>query len=182
MSESNETAKFYLVPEADNCITHAGLTLEPVIGVNKVDSSDSCSSLADKKPGSFPDQPRSFSDATYLRLSLLRATFIARLRLLVNLFFIWPWVIFLEIPWLIVSGIFLVITAFWLSVSSAFTVLVDLLKTAAAWTILACYLCAFSLQATWITLRNVAVARRGQLTIREVLDSISGNRASAASS
>jgi hypothetical protein len=79
----------------------------------------------------------------------------------------------------------LIFTVSWLSISLAFNAvagLIGLFTTALAWMILACHLCVFSLHATWIALRNVAVARRGQLTIREVLDSISGNRALEASS
>lgn len=95
---------------------------------------------------------------------------------------LWPRIIFLVLPRLAISTIALVVTEYCISTPLASRAFVKLLTTVVAWTILGCYICAFSLQATWTTLKNVAVARRGQLTIREVLDSISGNRGLGASS
>ena len=160
--------------------------MAPVLDVKEVNSPDSCSPVANQTsagcPGTPESQIASISDAIYYRLYFLWINVIARLRILVELVFFWPRIVFLEIPRLAICAAVLGITVSWLSVSRAFNVVLELLKTVTAWIILACYLCAFSLQATWITLKNVAVARRGQLTIREVLDSISGNRALEASS
>jgi hypothetical protein len=109
-------------------------------------------------------------------VSLLWLGLITRICILLELVVLWPKLVLIDIPRLAISSGVLLVTASWLSVSLAFNVFFDLFKTVIAWNILAWYLCVFSLQATWITLKNVAVARRGQLTIREVLDSICGNR------
>lgn len=158
----------------------------PVADFEEIDSSDNCPPVTGQTPESCPGTPESqvasISDTIYYRFFFLWTNIIARLRILVEFVFFWPRIVLIEIPRLAICSAVLGITVSWLSVSLAFNVVLDLLKTVTAWIILACYLCAFSLQATWITLKNVAVARRGQLTIREVLDSICGNRALEASS
>jgi hypothetical protein len=184
MSESNKAVESNVVAEADNCTIHPGLTLVPIVDIEEIASQES-SPVTNEHPESCPGTPQhqvaSLSNAIYLRLNHIWANFVAQFRVLVELVFLWPRILF-ELPRLVVSIVVLVVTVSWLSLSRAFNVFGELLKTVVAWIILACYLCAFSLQATWITLRNVAVARRGQLTIREVLDSISGNRTLEASS
>ncbi|KAB5582939.1 hypothetical protein GE09DRAFT_1278260 [Coniochaeta sp. 2T2.1] len=55
--------------------------------------------------------------------------------------------------------------ASWLSLSLIFNILLELLATITAWALLAVYLCVFSLQATWMTLRNVASRPRAAGTL-----------------
>lgn len=158
----------------------------PVVDAQEIDSPSNCSPVADctprGRPGTLKSPVASISDTIYCLLSALWLNLLARLRVAVELLILWPRITFLVLPRLAVSGITLVVTASWVFIPLAPKAIVEPLTTVAAWTLLACYLCAFSLQATWTTLRNVAVARRGHLTVREVLDSIRGNRVLEASS
>ena len=181
MSESNLAAQYADDIEVDSCIIHTGLALVPIIDGIGVDSTAKSfpvtSQSSSEGPGSARQHVAALSNDVYSGLNFLWINLLARLLILFDLFILGPRILFLEVPRLLVSGSLLSVTVSWLSASLAFNILAKLLKSAIAWTVLALYLFAFILQATWITLRNVAVARRGRLTIREVLDSISGNRA-----
>jgi hypothetical protein len=166
---------------ADHCQIHTDQALIPVVDTDEVDQPDNCAPTTDSPPVECSGTPKqhviSLLDSIYLQLDILWFNFLARLRVSAELLFLWPRLLLIELPRFAISGSILIITVSWLSTSLILDTLLKLLNSLIAWIILACYLCVFSLQATWITLRNVAVARHGQLTIREVFDSISGNRA-----
>lgn len=187
MSCSNEHFEFNAVAEADSYPIHPGLTLVPRVDAEEINSPEPCLPAVCKHCGGYTGIPlhqASLSTTINLRLRLLWFSLVAYIRFLAKLSVIFSklsiflsYFIFFQLRALVFSPVLFFVTASWLYVYLVSLILVELLKTAAAWTLLACYLCAFSLQATWNTLRNVAVARQGQLTIREVLDSIRGNRA-----
>lgn len=171
-----------------------GLTLVPRVVAEDVNSPEPCLPAVCEHCGGYtgiPLRQASLSTTIYLRLRLLclrlrllwfslvaYLRFLAKLSIILSKLSIFlSYVIFSQLPSLAVSSVGVFITAYWGYIFLVSLTLIELLETAAAWTLLACYLCTFSLQATWTTLRNVAVARQGQLTIREVLDSIRGNRA-----
>ena len=178
LSCSNEPTKSNFDAKADHCRPYTGLGLVPA-----VDILNSYSPATLETPvrchGNPENEIISLVNSIYLQLNSIWSNILARLRVLLEFLVFWPRVLLFEIPRLVIPSAILVITVSWLSLTIIFNTSLQLLTTSTAWTLLALYLCAFSLQTTWITLRNVAVARRGQLTIREVFDSISGNRALA---